>query len=180
MIADLRKDRTETTPPFTYCGMDCFDLFYIKEVRKELKRYEPLLTCWCSRAVHVEMLDDLSKDALINALHAFIAICGPVRQLRSYQGTNFDGPRREFADALAKMYQKWQNEFGYEFITNAPSSSHKGGTWERQIRTIRSVSTSILDQATHRLDGASRRTFLYEAMAVVNRRALTTETLNDP
>lgn len=50
-------------------------------------------TCMCSRAVHVEMLDDLSTDAFINALRAFIAIRGPVRQLRSDQGTNFVGAR---------------------------------------------------------------------------------------
>ncbi|KAI7796759.1 hypothetical protein IRJ41_005739 [Triplophysa rosa] len=142
MMADLPQDCMETTPPFTYCGMYCFGPFYIKEGRKELKRYGLLLTCMCSRAVHVEMLDDLSTDAFINALRAFIAIRGgPVHQLRSDQGTNF--------------VEKTFKEFGCEFIMNAPSASHRGGTWERQIRTIRT-------------------------MAVVNSRPLTTETLNDP
>ncbi len=54
----------------------------------------------CSRAVHVEMLDDLSTDAFINVLRSFIAISGCVRQLRSDQGTNFVGARREFAESL--------------------------------------------------------------------------------
>lgn len=78
------------------------------------------------------------------------------------------------------MDQTCLKEFGCEFIMNAPSASHKGGIWEMQIRTIISVLTSILDQAAQRLDGASPRTFLYEAMAVVNSRPLTTENLNDP
>lgn len=63
---------------------------------------------------------------------------------------------------------------------NTPSASHMGGIWERQIRTIRSVLTSILDQSSQRLDSASLRTFLYEVMAIVNSRPLTTEHLNDP
>ncbi len=92
-MADLPQERMETTPPFTYCGMDCFGPFYIKEGRKELTRYGLLFTCMCSRAVHVEMLDDLSTDAFINVLRTFIAIRGPVRQLRSDQGTNFVGAR---------------------------------------------------------------------------------------
>ncbi len=179
-MADLPQERMETTPPFTYCGMDCFGPFYIKEGRKELKRYGLLFTCMCSRAVHVEMLDDLSTDAFINALRTFIAIRGRVRQLRSDQGTNFVGARREFAEALKEMNPEYLKEFGCEFIMNTPSASHTGGIWERQIRTIRSVLTSILDQSAQRLDSASLRTFFYEVMAIINSRPLTTEHLNDP
>lgn len=47
-----------------------------------------------SRAIHIEMLDDLTTDAFINALHAFIAIRGNIRQLRCDQGTNFVGAKR--------------------------------------------------------------------------------------
>lgn len=68
---------------------------------------------------------------------------------------------------------------GCEFIMNTPASSHMGGVWERQIRTIRSVLTSILEQSAKQLDCSSLRTFLYEVMAVVNSRPLTTDHLND-
>ncbi|KAL7845029.1 hypothetical protein SRHO_G00235690 [Serrasalmus rhombeus] len=178
-MADLPEDRMETTPPFTYCGMDCFGPFYIKEGRKELKRYGLLLTCMCSRAVHIEMFDDLTTDAFINALCSFIAICGTVRQIRCDQGTNFVGARREFAEALKEEDQEKLKELGCEFIMNTPASSHMGGDWERQIRTIKSVLTSILEQSARQLDCSSLRTFLYEVMAVVNSRPLTTDCLND-
>ncbi len=92
-MANLPSERMETTPHFTYCGMDCFGPFYIKEGRKELKRYGLLFTCLCSRAVHIELLDDLSTDAFLNSLRAFIALCGNVCQLQSDQGTNFVGAR---------------------------------------------------------------------------------------
>jgi hypothetical protein len=67
-----------------------------------------------------------------------------------------------------------------DFIMNSPSSSHMGGVWERQIRTIRSVLTGILDQAGGRLDTSSLRTFLYEAMAIVNSRPIAVDHPNDP
>ncbi|XP_029596472.1 uncharacterized protein LOC115179216 [Salmo trutta] len=179
-MADLPKERMETTPPFTYCGMDCFGPFYAKDGRRELKRYGLLLTCMGSRAVHIEMLNDLTTDAFINALRSFIAIRGNVRQIRCDQGSNFIGARREFVDARKEMDQERLKELGCEFIMNTPSSSHMGGVWERQIRTIRSVLTSILDQSDGRLDSASLRTFLYEVMAILNSRPLTREYLNDP
>ena len=178
-MADLPEERTEATSPFTYCGMDCFGPFYVKEGRKELKRYGLLFTCMCSRAIHIEMLDDLTTDAFINALRSFIAIRGSVRQIRCDQGTNFVGARRELGEALKEMDQRELKELGCEFLMNTPASSHMGGVWERQIRTIRSVLTSILEHSAKQLDCSSLRTFLYEVMAVVNSRPLTTDHLND-
>lgn len=179
-MADLPPERMEATPPFTYSGMDCFGPFYVKDGRKELKRYGLLFTCMCSRAIHIEVLDDLSTDAFLNALRCFIAIRGNVSQLRSDQGTNFVGARNEFQELMKGMEQERVKELGCNFVMNPPVSSHMGGIWERQIRTVRSVLTSILEQSAERLDSSSLRTFLYEVMAIVNSRPLTTEYLNDP
>ena len=179
-MADLPHERMEATPPFVYSGMDCFGPFYVKDGRKELKRYGLLLTCMCSRAIHIEVLDDLTTDAFLNALRCFIAIRGNVRQLQSDQGTNFVGARNEFQQLMKGIEQERVKELGCSFVMNSPASSHMGGVWERQIRTVRSVLTSILDQSAARLDSSSLRTFLYEVMAIVNSRPLTVEHLNDP
>ncbi|KAI3376816.1 hypothetical protein L3Q82_000074 [Scortum barcoo] len=111
-MADLPRERMETAPPFTYCGMDCFGPFYVKEGRRELKRYGLLFTCMSSRAVHIELLDDMTTDSFINALRTFIAIRGNVRQLRSDQGTNFLGARREFLEAVKEMNQERLKQLG--------------------------------------------------------------------
>ena len=180
IMADLPPERLEPTPPFTYSGMDCFGPFYVKDGRKELKRYGLLFTCMCSRAVHIEVLDDLSSDAFLNALRCFISIRGNVSQLHSDQGTNFVGAKREFMELMKGFTQERVKELGCRFILNPPSSSHMGGVWERQIRTVRSVLTAILDQSARTLDSSSLRTFMYEAMAIVNSRPLTSEHINDP
>ncbi len=179
-MADLPPERMETTPPFTYSGMDCFGPFYVKEGRRELKRYGLLFTCMCSRAIHLEVLDDLSTDAFLNALRCFIAIRGNVSQLHNDQGTNFIGAKREFMELMKGMDQECVKELGCTFVMNPPASSHMGGVWERQIRTVRSVLTSILDQSAARLDTSSLRTFMYEVMAIVNSRPLSLEHISDP
>ena len=90
-MADLPVDRTEPSPPFMYTGVDYFGPWYIREGRKELKRYGVVFTCLCCRAVHLETAAALSTDSFINALRRFISMRGPIRELRSDRGTNFVG-----------------------------------------------------------------------------------------
>lgn len=92
-MSDLPKDRLEPNAPFTYSAVDFFGPFYVKEGRKELKRYGVLFTCMSSRAIHLETANYLSTDSFINAYRRFIGRRGPVIQLRSAQGTNFIGAK---------------------------------------------------------------------------------------
>jgi len=102
-MADLPSDRVEPTPPFSFCGMDSFGPFVTKQGRKEYKRYGLLFTCMCSRAVHIEMLEDLSTDSFLIGLRSFIAIRGTVTQIRSDQGSNFIGASNELKAALKEL-----------------------------------------------------------------------------
>lgn len=186
-MSDLPEERLKIAPPFTYCGVDLFGPWLIKEGRKELKRYGVLFTCMSCRAVHLETANSLTTDSFINALRRFLAIRGPIRQLRSDRGTNIIGAKNELKANMPNLNQEQITEFlrkegcdWFEFKFNVPSSSHMGGAWERQIRTIRSVLTSILDNAGGQLDDESLRTFMMEAAAIVNSRPLTVENLNDP
>lgn len=183
-MADLPIDRLEPSPPFSYTGIDCFGPFYTKQGRKENKRYGLLLTCLSSRAIHIEMLEDLTTDAFLNALRCFIAIRGTVRQIRCDQGTNFIGAKNELGKCLVELDRERVATYlarkECDFLVNVPDASHMGGIWERQIRTTRSVMSSVLAQAKGRLDDSSLRTFFYEAMSIVNSRPLTTTTINDP
>ena len=55
-MADLLKDRMSEEPPFTYCGVDLFGSFHVKNGRKEVKRYGALYTSLSSRAIHIEVV----------------------------------------------------------------------------------------------------------------------------
>lgn len=97
---------------------------------------------------HRNMLEDLSADAFINGLRCFIAVRGAVRQIQCDQGTNFVGAQNEFKAALQKLDTERLSTFLSQnqcnFILNAPHSSHAGGVWERQIKTVRSVLNTTL------------------------------------
>ncbi|VDI06964.1 Hypothetical predicted protein [Mytilus galloprovincialis] len=186
-MADLPVDRLETVPPFTYCGVDLFGPWLIKEGRKELKRYGVLFTCLSSRSIHIETANSLDTSSFINALRRFVSIRGPVRHLRCDQGTNFVGAEGEFTKAMSELdfdrirqYLLEQNCDFVQFKMNVPSASHMGGVWERQIRSVRNILSTLLCQLGTQLDDESLRTLMSEATAIVNSRPLTLENLNDP
>ena len=61
------------------------------------------------------------------------------------------------------------------FNMNVPCASDMGGTWERQIRTVRSVLSALLHDHGRQLNDESLQTLMIEAESIVNSRPLTTE-----
>lgn len=70
---------------------------------EENKRYDLLFTCLSSRAVHIEMLEDLTTDVFLSALRCFIAIRGAVRQSRCDWGSNFVGATNVLQNSLMEL-----------------------------------------------------------------------------
>ena len=87
-MADLPKERMSEEPPFTYCGVDLFGSFLVKDGRKEVKRYGALYTCLSSRAIHIEVVYSLSTDSFIMSLRRFVGRRGNVKMIRSDSGSN--------------------------------------------------------------------------------------------
>ena len=185
-MADLPEDRVQPAPPFSYCAVDYFGPWYVKEGRRQVKRYGVLFTCLASRAVHLEVANSLTADSFINAYRRFVGRRGPVRQIRSDQGSNSVGARNELHQSLSeqdndKLRQELlkRNCDWIVYKMNVPNASHMGGVWERQIRTVRNILTALLSHHGSQLDDESLRTFFAEAEAIVNCRPLTVDDLNN-
>ena len=93
-MADLPMDRVSPVPPFSYVGLDVFGPWQIcaRRTRGGLahsKRWAVLFVCMSTRAIHIEVIESMDTSSFINALRRFLAIRGPVIQLRSDCGTNF-------------------------------------------------------------------------------------------
>ena len=183
-MSDLPEDRLECHPPFTYCAVDYFGPFTIKENRKELKRYGVLFTCMASRAIHCNLI---GNGFLPERIKAFSQ---PQRTRTSNTlrpRTNFVGARRELIEALVerdhnrvKVELQRSHCDWTDFKMNVPAASHMGGVWERQIRTVRSVLFSLLASNGRQLDDESLRTLMCEVESIVNSRPLTVNQLTDP
>ena len=103
IIVDLPKDRVNEAPPFTYCGVDLFGPFLVKERWSEMKRYGALFTYLASRAVHIEVVASMETDSLIMALLRVIARRGNIRTIRSDNGSISLGQRMNYA----RPFMKW-------------------------------------------------------------------------
>ena len=171
-MADLPADRLEPGPPFSNVGLDTFGPWSVvarrtRGGRANSKRWAILFTCLTTRAIHIEVVEELSTSSFINALRRFYALRGPAKILRSDQGTNFIG--------CASLLKSYLAESGTKWIFNPPHASHMGGAWERMIGIVRRILDAIMLQVQNRaITHEVLTTFLAEVCAIVNARPLTT------
>ena len=119
-------------------------------------------------------------------LHIFIGHRGNIRLLRSDNCSNFVGASSEFKKSFEEMGQQKINDFmienGGEWMLckqNPPLASNMGGVWERQIRSARTILTSLLKTHGSNLNDESLRTLLIDVEVIVNSRPFTTDLLSD-
>ena len=96
IMADLPTDRVEPSPPFTNVGVDAFGPWTIVSRRTRggyanSKRWAIMFTCLVTRAVHMELVEEMSSSAFINTVIRFTSVRGKVKIFRSDRGTNFVG-----------------------------------------------------------------------------------------
>ena len=181
-MGNLPECRIKPSPLFTYVGVDVFGPWEVTTRKTRggsanSKRWAVLFTCLTSRAVHIELVEDMSSPTFINALRRFVAIRGKVQEFRSDRGTNFVGS----TDALgisavnveSSTVKKFMNDSGSTWIFNPPHSSHVGGVWERMIGIARRILDSILlTESKRNLTHDVLNTLMAEVSAIMNSRPI--------
>ena len=183
-MAELARRRVTDSPPFTHCGMDMFGPFILREGSKELKRYGAMFTCLASTAVHIGITNSMEKDSFICALRRFIARRGNVRSITSDNGTNSadNELKKAFSEVNQQQIQHFLANSGADWLIlsrNAPKASHKGGVWECQIRSARSILASLLKNHGTSLKDESLHTLMTEVESVVNSQLITVEIISN-
>lgn len=182
LMSDLPADRLKPSPPFTYVGVDVFGPWYINATRTRAasvknKRWAVLFSCLVVRAIHIEVIEEMSSASFINALRRFIAIRGPVSLIRSDRGSNFIGAVNELGlnshfdeNGPVDRYLV-QNKCMWLF--NPPHASHMGGSWERMIGVARRILDSmLLNHPPGRLTHEVLTTLMAEVCAIINARPM--------
>ena len=118
-MSDFREKQLIEEPPFSYCGVDMFGPFMMKEGRKIYKLYSAMFTCLCSRAIHIETTNSMTADSFILALRRLISRKRNIRIIRSDNGSNFIGVSSELKRAFSEIEKKKVNDFLIEM----------GGEW---------------------------------------------------
>ncbi|XP_068209384.1 uncharacterized protein [Palaemon carinicauda] len=182
IMSDLPEDRLEPSPPFTNVRVDAFGPWRIVSRRTRggyanSKRWAILFSCLVTRAVHIELIEEMSSSAFINALRRFISLRGQVKIFRSDRGTNFIGAvdklRIDSINVEDGPFRKFLYNSGTTWIFNPSHSSHMGGAWERMIGITRRILDSMLLNHTGKsLTHDVLNTFLTEVSAIINSRPL--------
>ena len=174
-MANLPSCRLNESAPFTHCGTDMFGPIAVKQRRSEGKRYGAMFTCMASRAIHIEVAFNLDTDSFILALRRLVARRGNVRSIYSDNESNFIGAERELKKAYSEMddnkIQSFMERIGGDWIKwykNPPFASHRGGVWERQIRSAHAILASMLKTHGKSLDDESLLTLMTEVEGILN------------
>ena len=75
-MTDLPHDRVNLVRPYLNVGVDHTGVIYVKEGEEEVKYYLLILTCLCTRAIHIDLLPDQSMEQFVLALVRFCNVYG--------------------------------------------------------------------------------------------------------
>lgn len=148
-MASLPAVRTQPARPFLNSGCDFAGPITIKMTNckrpRICKAYICLFICLSSKAIHIELVSDLTSEAFIMAFQRFTSRRGKCANLYSDNGTNFHGAHRILTEMHKLLLDETQNQDIHRLLvedgTNwhfiPPSSPHFGGIWESNIKSIK-------------------------------------------
>ncbi|CAG9105467.1 unnamed protein product [Plutella xylostella] len=150
-MSNLPTPRVTLTHVFDKVGMDFSGAIAIRSAMtrncKYYKGYICLFVCLATRAIHLELVTDLSAQALICAMKRFISRRGIFSTCYTDNATNFKGSKSE----LHELYKMFKNDDSYsqiidfctsneiEFKFTVPLASHMGGIYEAGIKSVKSL-----------------------------------------
>ncbi|XP_071643026.1 uncharacterized protein [Temnothorax longispinosus] len=131
-----------------------------------------------TKAVHLELVEDMTTAAFIGALKRFISRRGKVVNMYSDNGLNFRGADNEMQDLFQSpdlQHAAAEERLNWHFIP--PRAPHFGGLWEAAVRSMKQQLTKTIEDAS--LTVVEIMTVLAQVEAILNSRPLTPLS-NDP
>lgn len=88
-MASLRRKRVSESTPFSKAGLDYLGPVKIRFLNNHKKVWVCLFTCMVTRAVHLDIIQDLTAQEFIMCLRRFFAIRGKPSELISDNAPHF-------------------------------------------------------------------------------------------
>ena len=137
------------------------------------------------KAVHLELVSDLSAESFIACLRRFVARRGKPSSIRSDHGTNFVGANRVLKELYAFLLSKKTEEAICDFCSTQgidwrfipERAPHFGGLWEAAVKSFKTHLKRIV--GNYKLDFEEMTTILTQIEACLNSRPLGTVPHND-
>lgn len=187
IMSNLPVERLQANPPFHITGVDFAGPVYIKDKAgrgcKTIKAYIALFICFSVRAIHLELVSELSTEAFLLCLRRFISRRGKPAEIWSDNGTNFIGANKKLQEIHSFINENQDNIItntcieGIKWTFIPPRAPHFGGYWEAGVKSAKIHLTRILGNAM--LTFEQFYTTLTQVEALLNSRPLSPLS-NDP
>jgi len=179
-MADLPASRVLPTRAFDTSAVDFAGPFFVKvhNLRKvqPIKVYLCLFICMATKAIHLEVVTDLTADAFVASLTRFISRRGDVKHLFSDNATNFVGAARQLRKTIENLLQQeptqkylTEHEISFHFIP--PRAPHFGGLWERAVQSAKYYMRRVIGEQVLTLE--EFLTLMCRIEAMLNSRPIT-------
>ncbi|XP_036339567.1 uncharacterized protein LOC118748926 [Rhagoletis pomonella] len=181
MMGNLPVERLTPSRPFARCGIDfCGPISVYLRIRGKApyKAYIAIFVCFATKAVHIEVVSDLTTDAFLASLKRMIGRRGLPTDIFCDNATNFVGACSKLAELKAFLFKKENQNVITNFCTNEfvnfhlipPRAPHFGGIWEAAVKSAKGhLNRSIMNA---RLTYEELTTVLVEIEAVLNSRPI--------
>ncbi|GBN00606.1 hypothetical protein AVEN_167529-1 [Araneus ventricosus] len=181
LSGQLPRDRISQSPPFQIVGIDFTGAILVKDNKDTHKSYVALFTCAVTRAVHLELVSDMSTKCFLLALRRFLSRRGNCKVIYSDNARTFKAAQRElayFTNILKDSnFQNFVADNGIHWKFIVERAPWWGGFYERLVKTVKEPLRKILGKALLTFEELS--TILSEVEVIVNNRSLT-YVENDP
>nr|XP_040219997.2 uncharacterized protein LOC120948080 [Anopheles coluzzii] len=147
-VGQLPPSRITPIRPFSVTGVDYAGPFYLKPAHRKAaatKSYLCVFVCFATKAVHLELVGDLTTAGFLAALRQFTSRRGLPAHIHSDNGKNFEGTERELKE-LFELFNDEQHrntvatrcaDRGITWHFNPPKAPHFGGLWEAVVKTAK-------------------------------------------
>ncbi|XP_058828570.1 uncharacterized protein LOC131688381 [Topomyia yanbarensis] len=188
LMADLPAERVTPAPPFLHVGVDYCGPFlftYANRRSSPKKCFVSIFVCLVTKAVHLELVQDLTTEAFLAALKRFVARRGHPTVIMCDNAKNFVGANREL-DELRRLFEGQQFQHvitrdtaveRIEFKFIPARTPNFGGLWEAAVKSFKTALKKTVGPRTLQFD--EFQTVITQVEAVLNSRPITPIS-NDP